>query len=168
MLRRAVLSGASGAHEGGAGASVRYLAPGWFTARVFNPAVALLTRRGLPLAGSRVLAVRGRSSGEWRTTPVNPLEVGGVRHLVAPRGTTQWVRNLRAAEQGELRVGRRSEAFRAVELPDVDKVPVLREYLRRWAWEVGAFFDGVGAGASDAELLAAAPKHPVFRIEPLR
>ena len=44
---------------------------------VFNAAVAAMTRVGLPLAGSRVLAVRGRSSGEWRTTPVNPLRVDG-------------------------------------------------------------------------------------------
>ncbi|MBC3760410.1 nitroreductase/quinone reductase family protein [Quadrisphaera oryzae] len=165
MTRRAVLSDANGAH-GPAGA--RYLAPGWFTARVFNPAVARLTRWGLPLAGSRELAVRGRSTGEWRTTPVNPLVVGGVRYLVAPRGHTQWVRNLRVAGAGELRLGRRAEAFTAVELADAEKLPVLREYLRRWAWEVGAFFDGVGAGATDEELLAAAPKHPVFRLEPLR
>lgn len=166
MSKRAVLSNRSGAHVGAAAA--RYLAPGWFTARVVNPAVARLTRWGLPLAGSRVLAVRGRSTGEWRTTPVNPLEVAGVRYLVSPRGHTQWVRNLRAAGTGELRLGGRAEAFEAVELPDAEKLPVLREYLRRWAWEVGAFFDGVGAGATDEELLAAAPKHPVFVVTPTR
>ncbi|MGQ7295288.1 nitroreductase family deazaflavin-dependent oxidoreductase [Quadrisphaera sp. KR29] len=148
--------------------AVRYLAPGWATQHLFNPLVALSTRWGLPLAGSRVLAVRGRTSGEWRTTPVNPLVVAGERYLVAPRGHTQWVRNLRAAGGGELRAGRRTEVFAAVELRDAEKLPVLREYLRRWAWEVGAFFDGVGADASDAELLAAAPGHPVFVITPLR
>ncbi|TNM69961.1 DUF385 domain-containing protein [Streptomyces sp. NP160] len=164
MSTRAALSKKSSAH--GSGAGTRYLAPGRFTARVLNPGVAVLTRWGLPVAGSRVLAVRGRSSGEWRTTPVNPLSLGGERYLVAPRGHTQWVRNLRVAGEGELRAGRRTEPFRAVELPDADKLPVLREYLRRWAWEVGAFFDGVGAGASDEQLLAAAPKHPVFVITP--
>ncbi|MBB2899313.1 deazaflavin-dependent oxidoreductase (nitroreductase family) [Kineococcus radiotolerans] len=142
----------------------RYVAPDLLTRRVLNPLVAAATRLGLPLAGSRVLAVRGRSSGQWRTTPVNPLTIDGVRYLVAPRGDTQWVRNLRAAGAGELRWGRRSQAFTAVEVPGADKPPLLREYLRRWAWEVGMFFDGVDADASDAQLLAAGPKHPVFRI----
>lgn len=163
-MTRSVLSKKSSARS--ASDAARYLAPGWAAAHVFNPAAARLTGWGLPLAGSRVLAVRGRSSGQWRTVPVNPLVVGGDRYLVAPRGLTQWVRNLRAAGGGELRLGRRTEAFTAVELLDADKLPVLREYLRRWAWEVGAFFDGVGADATDEELLAAAPKHPVFRVTP--
>jgi hypothetical protein len=92
------------------------------------------------------------------------MTVGGERYLVAPRGHTQWVRNMRAAGGGELRRGRRAEAFTAVELPDADKPPVLREYLRRWAWEVGRFFEGIDATSSDEELLAVAPGFPVFRI----
>ncbi|MDD7931704.1 nitroreductase/quinone reductase family protein [Actinomycetospora straminea] len=130
-----------------------------------NPLVAGLTRLGLPLAGSAVLGVRGRTSGEVRTTPVNPLTFEGTRYLVAARGTTQWVRNLRVAGEARLTVGRRTETVRATELPDAAKVPVLRAYLRAWAWEVGAFFEGVGADASDEELAAIAPRHPVFAIE---
>jgi len=132
---------------------------------VFNGVVGFFTRLGLPVAGSRVLAVRGRSSGEWRTTPVNPLRVGGERYLVAPRGQTQWVRNLRAAGTGELRKGRRAEAFTASELADADKVPILRAYLKAWAWEVGRFFEGVDASSPDERLLEIAPGFPVFRIE---
>ncbi|WP_285650060.1 nitroreductase/quinone reductase family protein [Actinomycetospora sp. NBRC 106375] len=131
-----------------------------------NPLVAGLTRLGVPLAGSAVLGVRGRTSGEVRTTPVNPLTYEGRRYLVAARGHTQWVRNLRVAGEAELHVGRRTETVRAVELADADKVPVLRAYLRAWAWEVGAFFSGVGADASDAELAAIADRHPVFAITP--
>jgi deazaflavin-dependent oxidoreductase (nitroreductase family) len=142
-----------------------YKKPGWFTVHVVNPAVAVLTRAGLSVYGSRVLAVRGRSSGEMRTTPVNLLVIGGRRYLVAPRGHTQWVRNMRVAGEGELRLGRRVETFRAVEIPDEDKPPILRAYLRRWKVEVGAFFDGVGPDASDAEMRRIAPDHPVFRIE---
>ena len=77
----------------------RYIKPGTATG-LFNAAVARLTRMGISVAGSRVLAVRGRSSGEWRTTPVNPLTVDGTRYLVAPRGNAQWVRNLRAIGTG--------------------------------------------------------------------
>ena len=144
----------------------RYLAPHPAVMRVMNPLVTWLVRRGISVWGSRVLAVRGRTSGEVRTTPVNVLELDGERYLVSPRGQTQWVRNLRVAGGGELLLGRRREAFTAVELADAEKPAVLRPYLRRWAFEVGAFFEGVGAGASDAELLAAAPRHPVFRLSP--
>ena len=144
--------------------AARYVAPGRFTARVFNPLVAWLTRRGLSLAGSRVLEVRGRTTGELRSVPVNLLTVDGVPYLVAPRGETQWVRNLRAAGEGALRVGRRTEAFTADEVADADKPAILRRYLERWAWEVGAFFDDIDKRSSDDELLAAAPGFPVFRI----
>jgi deazaflavin-dependent oxidoreductase (nitroreductase family) len=143
-----------------------YRAPGWFTRNVFNPLVAVLTRQGVSVAGSRVLAVRGRASGEWRTTPVNLLDYEGHRYLVAPRGETQWVRNLRAAGTGELRVGKRAEAFRGRELADDEKVPVLRAYLKRWKAETGIFFEGTGADSSDDEIRAIAPKHPAFEVLP--
>jgi hypothetical protein len=129
-----------------------------------NEAVAWLTRHGVSLFGSRILRVRGRSSGLWREVPVNPLTLEDGRYLVAPRGHTQWVRNMRVAGEGQLRLGRRIEGFRAVEIADDQKVRILREYLRRWKFEVGMFFDGVDAKASDEELLRIAPKHPVFRI----
>lgn len=142
----------------------RYLHPQRID-RLFNRVVAGLTRLGVSVWGSRVLAVRGRSSGEWRTVPVNLLVVGDERYLVAPRGHTQWVRNLRAAGGGELRVGRRTETFTAVELADADKPAVLRAYLERWAFEVGRFFEGVDASSSDEVLLAAAPGFPAFRVD---
>ncbi len=142
---------------------IHYLAPGRITRRVMNPLVAGLTRLGLPLAGSAVLGVRGRRSGEVRTTPINPLRHDGARYLVAARGETQWVRNLRVAGEAELTVGRRTERVAATELTEpAAVVPVLREYLRRWAWEVGTFFDGVDASSSDAELAAVAHRHPIF------
>lgn len=145
----------------------RYVQPGWFTRRVFNPTIRGLTRLGISVAGSRELRVRGRKSGEWRTTPVNLVTVDGERYLVAPRGHTQWVRNIRACGTGELRVGRRTEPFRSDEVDDTAKAPILREYLRRWGWEVGAFFDGVDKSASDEELARIAPGFPVFRVLPV-
>ena len=145
-----------------------YQRPGWFTAHVFNPAVAVLTRLGISVAGSRVLEVRGRKSGTPRQTPVNLLTIDGTRYLVAPRGHTQWVRNLRARGEGRLLLGRRAESFRATELPDDDKPALLRAYLKRWKWEVGAFFGGVGPDSPDDELRRIAPDHPIFRIETAR
>ena len=140
--------------------------PGWFTAHIFNPVVAAMTRAGVSVWGSRVLRVKGRASGAWRTTPVNLLKLDGTRYLVAPRGQTQWVRNLRAVGSGELKLGRKVEQFRAVEIADDEKVTILREYLKRWKWEVGAFFGGVSADASDEQLREIAPDHPVFRVGP--
>lgn len=125
-----------------------------------------LTYRGVSVRDSRILAVRGRTSGEWRTTPVNLLTVNGERYLVAPRGHTQWVRNMRVAGGGELRLGRRTEPFHAVEVADPEKPAILREYLRRWAWEVGIFFKGEGimVDSPESDLLRVAPGFPVFRI----
>jgi deazaflavin-dependent oxidoreductase (nitroreductase family) len=142
----------------------RYVRPGWFTTHVFNRFVRFLTRRGLSVSGSRELRVRGRKSGEWRTTPVNLLELDGERYLVAPRGVTQWVRNIRVAGGGELRVGRRIEPIQVVELADSDKNPVIRAYVKRWAWEVGAFFENLDANSPEENVTAAAPGFPVFRV----
>ena len=146
-------------------ASTRYIGPKGLDSlmnRFFNT----LPRLGISVAGSRLLAVRGRKSGEWRTTMVNVLTAAdGARYLVAPRGHTQWVRNLRASGTGELRLGRRVETFSATEVADADKIPVLREYLKRWGWEVGRFFEGVTKDSTDDELAAIAPGFPVFALD---
>jgi deazaflavin-dependent oxidoreductase (nitroreductase family) len=147
--------------------SEHVMKPGWFTVNVLNRLVAWLTRRGLSVWGSRVLAVRGRKSGEWRRTPVNLLAFEGERYLVAPRGHVQWTHNMRAAGGGQLLLGKKSEDFTATEVADDDKVQLLRAYLKRWKAEVGIFFGGVGPDSSDEELRAIAPKHPVFRITPV-
>jgi deazaflavin-dependent oxidoreductase (nitroreductase family) len=144
--------------------SERYVRPDWFTRTIFNPLVGWLTARGLSVYGSRVLAVRGRKSGQWRTVPVNLLEFEGARYLVAPRGVTEWVKNIRASNAAELRLGSRVEPIRVTEIADADKLPILRAYLKKWAWEVGAFFEGVNAQASEADLQRIAPNHPIFRI----
>ncbi len=138
--------------------------PGWFTKNVFNQIVAGLTRLGISVWGSRVLEVRGRTSGQWRRTPVNLLTVEGQRYIVAPRGHTQWVRNLRASGEGRLLLGRRREQFTAEELDDEQKLPILRAYLKRWKAETGVFFEGVGPDSSEDEFRRVAPKHPVFRL----
>jgi deazaflavin-dependent oxidoreductase (nitroreductase family) len=141
-----------------------YREPGWFTKNVFNRLIAGLTEAGVSVWGSRILRVRGRTSGEWRSNPVNLLTVDGRSYLVAPRGQTQWVRNLRVATSGELRVGKRTQPFTSVELQDDEKADILRGYLKRWKMEVGVFFDGVSAKSPDAELARIAPDHPVFEI----
>ncbi len=141
-----------------------YKRPDWVTQHVINPVVAALARSGVSVVGSRILRLRGHTSGAWRETPINLLTIDNDHYLVAPRGETQWVRNLRVAGSGELCVGRRIQPFTAEEIGEDDKAAVLRAYLRRWCWEVGAFFGGSGPNSSDAELRAEGRRHPVFRL----
>lgn len=145
-----------------------YRKPPVFVARVLNPALILAVERlGIAAGGVEVLAVRGRTSGEMRKVPVNPLAYDGDWYLFSPRGESEWVRNLRAAGEGTLARGGRVRRFRVVEeLPDAAKPLVIRAYMQRWAKQVSSIV-GFGADASDAVLAEAAPRHPVFRIEML-
>jgi deazaflavin-dependent oxidoreductase (nitroreductase family) len=138
-----------------------YIKPDWFTAHVFNPLIAGLHRLGISVQGSQTLAIRGRKSGEMRTNPVNPFELDGKTYLLAPRGTTQWVRNLRAAGEGELRSGRKVRHFHATEVLDSEKLPLMRLYMDKWSWEVKGFL-GIDAKASDEEIRRILPDHPAF------
>jgi deazaflavin-dependent oxidoreductase (nitroreductase family) len=140
-----------------------YIKPDWLTRNVMNPLVAGLHRLGIGVQGSQTLAIRGRKSGEMRTNPVNPFELDGSTYLLAPRGTTQWVRNLRAAGEGELHRGRKTRHFTAEEVPDSEKLPLLRLYMDKWSWEVKSFLK-IDADAPDEELRRIAPDHPAFRI----
>lgn len=143
-----------------------YRKPDWFNNQVFNPAVALMTRAGMSVWGSRILRVRGRKSGEWHSHPVNLLTYEGKQYLVAPRGLTQWVRNIRVAGGGELLLGNKVQPFKAGEIPDEEKAPIVRAYLKRFSFEVGKFFRGVKADSPEEDLRRIAPDHPVFRVEP--
>ena len=144
-----------------------YQKPDRIARYLLNPTIAFFTGRlGVSLRGSRVLAVRGRKSGELRTVPVNLLTFEDERYLVAPRGDTHWARNLRAAGEGELRLGRKSEHFRVEEVDGEARVPIIRAYLQRWAPETKSHFGVTGPDAPDDELRRIAPEHPVFRPLP--
>lgn len=146
-------------------ANPHYREPGLITRKVMNPAVAILTKAGISVWGSRVLEVRGRKSGDLRRTPVNLLELDGRQYLVSARGNGQWVRNVRAADgRLTLRLGRHRDERTAEEVPDSEKSAVLRAYLRKWKAEVGIFFDGVTADSEESDFQRIAPKHPVFRL----
>ncbi|MFD3324445.1 nitroreductase/quinone reductase family protein [Streptomyces sp. NPDC058701] len=131
----------------------------------FNALFGKLARFGISVAGTAELSVRGRTSGQMQRIPVNPHTYEGAQYLVSARGHSQWVRNMRAAGGGELRVGRTVRSFTVTEVTDpVQQGAVLRAYLEKWGWEVGRFFQGVTATSTDAELQATAGDHPVFRI----
>ncbi len=124
-----------------------YLKPDFVTKSIANPLMRWLGVKP-------TLAVRGRSSGEWRTVPVNVLDDDGARYLVAVRGETEWVRNLRAAGGGEIRRRGKTEPFRITEVPVADRPPIISAYRDRWEREVKKIFEQLPDPAD----------HPVFRI----
>jgi deazaflavin-dependent oxidoreductase (nitroreductase family) len=143
--------------------SVRYDEPDR-AARAANALIRWLAELGISIAGTRALRVRGRKTGKVRGVVVNVLTVDGVDYLVSPRGTTQWVRNVRAA--GVVDVGPRwhRRELRAAEVADSAKPDVLRRYLDKWYWEVKGHIAGLTPNCGDDELRAAAPSIPVFAL----
>jgi len=127
----------------------RYIRPGSLVTRVGNPLMKML-------GFAPTLAVRGRKSGAWRTTPVMPLKMDNVTYLVSPRGETDWVRNLRAAGEGELRRFTRTRAFRAAEIPRADRARFVEAYKRRWA--------RAGPIKQQFDKLPDPTDHPVFQL----
>ena len=110
----------------------------------------------LEISGTRTLVVRGRRSGAVHRVPLIPVEVDGVRHLVSPRGETHWVRNLRAAGEGELRSRREGGyRFRATELPVAERAPIIAAYRKVGGRAVRSFFETMPDPAD----------HPVFRLD---
>ena len=64
-------------------------------------------------------------------------------------------------------MGRRAESFVGVELDEDDPatIEVLREYIRRWGWEVGAMLpEPIKADASVEQLTRVAAQLPMFRV----
>jgi deazaflavin-dependent oxidoreductase (nitroreductase family) len=121
-----------------------------------------LARLGMGARYRHILTVRGRKTGTLHSTPVDVMDVGGARWLVAPYGVVGWVRNARAAGVVELARGGKKEQFGVEEVGADEAVPVIREYIRdvpvtKSYWDCGS--DG-----TDADLAAQVPGHPVFRL----
>jgi deazaflavin-dependent oxidoreductase (nitroreductase family) len=136
--------------------------------RVANVMTKTLLRSGVKLTGfgrhpTYLITVRGRKSGEPRSTPISVIEQHGNRYVLAPYGVVDWVRNLRAAGMAILTRGRQTEEIRAVELPSGDAVIVLKEFIASKN-PMGHFF-GVTPESTPEEFAHAAASHPVFRLE---
>jgi hypothetical protein len=99
-----------------------------------------------------------------RGVVINLMTVGGVDYLVSPRGNTQWARNARAAGEVEVGPSWRSRRAEIVEVPDEAKVPLLKQYLDRWFWEVKGHVGGLTPQSTPDEMAAVAPSIPVFAL----
>jgi deazaflavin-dependent oxidoreductase (nitroreductase family) len=131
-----------------------------------NKVIIWLQRRGLPIGTMHLITIRGRKSGQPRTTPVSPLTVAGHRYVIGGYGQGDWVRNARAAGEAVLSRGRRQERVRLVDLPEAERVPVLRAFPEQVPHGVAMFVKtGVVPDATPDGFAAAAPRVAVFRIE---
>jgi deazaflavin-dependent oxidoreductase (nitroreductase family) len=119
-----------------------------------------LLRRGLRIGSQHLLTVRGRSSGKPRYTPVSIATVGPDRYIVAAFEDAAWVANVRAAGTGMLSRGGTDEAVTFTELPVGDREPILRAFLEQVPGGVRFFEE-----RTPDEVVAAAARYPVFRVE---
>lgn len=134
-------------------------------ARLINAVFKLLTRLGLGARYRHVLGVRGRTTGRWYETPVDVMDEGGQRWLVAAYGVVNWVKNARAAGEATLTRKKATESVLLTEVPADEAVPVLRKYLREVP-VTRSYFD-VTADSTDEAFAAEARSHPVFKVTAL-
>ena len=120
---------------------------------------------GFGMKHNYLVQVRGRKSGKIYSTPIDLLELDGVRYLVAPRGRTQWVRNAEAAGQVMLKKGSFRQSFRIRRVPDNDKPALLKAYLDRFKTTVQRYFP-TPAGSPPQAFAAIAANYPVFELLP--
>jgi deazaflavin-dependent oxidoreductase (nitroreductase family) len=134
--------------------------------RFINGAFGFLVKIGLGLPHNYLLEVRGRKSGRIYSTPVNLLEISGKRFIVAPRGYTQWVRNVEASGEANLIKRGRRQAFRFQSVADQAKPEILKAYLDRFKPTVQRFFP-IPAGSPAEAFQPLAASYPVFEIVPI-
>jgi deazaflavin-dependent oxidoreductase (nitroreductase family) len=118
--------------------------------------------------GPVVLTVPGRKSGKPRSTPVTPMTVDGKEYIVGGLPGSDWSANVRAAGEGTLRRGRRTERVRLVEMSVEEARPLLREFPIKVPTGVGFIKNaGLVTGPNPDEFEALAGKCPVFRLDPV-
>jgi deazaflavin-dependent oxidoreductase (nitroreductase family) len=137
---------------------------------IFNRVAQRMLVAGVPMGPNALITVRGRKSGELRTTPVALIEIGGRRWVSSPYGDVNWVRNLRASGEASLTIGRRHETVTAVELASDERVSFFRDlmgpFVRRIPLGLGRLMIGSVLGAKDIldDPVGAAGRHPVFEL----
>jgi deazaflavin-dependent oxidoreductase (nitroreductase family) len=145
--------------------SERIRPPWWL--KYVNKAMIGVQHLGISF-GPVVLTVPGRKSGKPRSTPVTPMTVDGKEYIVGGLPGSDWSANVRAAGEGTLRRGRRTDRARLVEMSVDEARPLLREFPIKVPTGVG-FIKGAGlvTGPNPDEFEALAGKCPVFRLDPV-
>jgi len=133
--------------------------------KAMNAFIGRLASWGLIPGGTALLQVKGRRSGQTRSTAVTWVEYDGQRYLVAPRGNTEWVRNVKAAGGEAILKHGKSERVRLEEVPVEQRAPIIQAYLKKTARVTKREF-GIEPDAPIEEFRRIAGDHPVFRITP--
>jgi deazaflavin-dependent oxidoreductase (nitroreductase family) len=133
--------------------------------KLMNSIIGRLASIGLVPMSTVLLQVKGRRSGQIRSTPVSWIEHEGQRYLVAPRGNTEWVRNVKAAGGEAVLKSRKTEGVRLEEVPIEQRAPIIKSYLKKTAMVTKREF-GLDPDAPMEEFEKIAPIHPAFRITP--
>jgi len=131
--------------------------------RVFNRLFGVLVGLGLAPRYNYLVEVRGRKTGRVYSAPINILDVGSRRFLVAPRGRTQWVRNAEAAGDVVLKRGASRRHFRIRPVSGDEKLDILKAYLDRYKLAVQRYFT-VQAGSDARAFREVAERYPVFEL----
>jgi deazaflavin-dependent oxidoreductase (nitroreductase family) len=132
--------------------------------RLINSWFRALTTLGLGASYRQILTVPGRKTGQLHSTPVDVIEVGCERWLVAGYGPANWVLNTRAHGQVTLSRGGHSETYKVEEVGADDAIPVLRKYIAEIR-VTPPYFDATPS-SSDEAVAAELPRHAVFRLIP--
>jgi deazaflavin-dependent oxidoreductase (nitroreductase family) len=133
-------------------------------ARLINSVFGLMTRFGLGASYRYILTVPGRKTGRLYSTPVDVIQVGGERWLVAGYGPVSWVRNARAAGEVTLSRRGRAERFGIDEATAETAIPVLRAYIAEIK-VTRPYFDANPVSPDDS-VAAELKRHAVFRLTP--
>jgi deazaflavin-dependent oxidoreductase (nitroreductase family) len=131
--------------------------------RAFNRFFGYLVGLGFGMKHNYLLQVRGRKSGKLYSSPINLLEIGGKRFLVAPRGRTQWVRNAEAAGEVKLKKGTFRQRYRLQPVADAEKPALLKTYLDSFKTTVQRYFP-IPAGSAVQLFANIAENYPVFEL----
>jgi len=133
--------------------------------RIFNRVFGFLVGVGLGFSYNYLLQVPGRKSGKIFSTPIDLLQIGGKKFLVAPRGRTQWVRNAEAAGEVTLKKGKTRQKFRLRPLTGDEKLGILKAYLDTFKREVHSYFP-VPAGSPPQAFADLSDAYPAFELLP--
>jgi deazaflavin-dependent oxidoreductase (nitroreductase family) len=131
--------------------------------RIVNRVFGFLVKIGFGLAHNFLLEVQGRKSGRVYATPVNVLTHENKRYLVAPRGDTQWVRNVVVSQKATLVRGAKKENVRMRAIADDAKPEILKAYVDRYRLTVQRYFP-IPAGSPLKDFEPLVGRYPVFEI----
>jgi deazaflavin-dependent oxidoreductase (nitroreductase family) len=133
-----------------------------------NKMIEFLNKLGIGVGPMQILRVKGRKSGKEYTNPVAPVKIDGTLYVLQAFPESSWVKNVRAAGEGTLTRGRKSQRVRLVEVPPAERAAIAEVFPAQVPAGVSIFVkNGVVADKTPASFVKAAPGIPIFRVIPI-